>query len=382
MNQPLRRLDPRGQARSGDEMNICLISDRFFPSHGGGGTTYANSLAKLLAEKHNVSVCTIDFNDLGTGDKKNLHIERIKLNNSGWTSQGFVEFCRKSSQFVSQNSFDIIHTMNPAVAMSLKKNSFVATIHGSSIGEIKSLFNEGSANFSNLSRAMNSYFAEMLSIHKCFKSIATSNSCRKEIQNHYFHSTNEMIYYCVDPSFVPLGKEKDFVLFCGRLSERKGIMTLLEAVKNLEIPLHIVGDGDFRKKIEKYIIDNNLLSRVEMFGWLNGKELVKEFQQAKFVVVPSNYENFGIVNIEALACAKPVIASNVSGIPEIIKNNENGFLCERKNAKQFAEAIQKLYFDEELRKKFSKNALKSAERFNENIFLEKHLKVYESVINK
>ena len=361
-------------------MNICLISDRFFPEHGGGGTTYANSLAKLLSQKHNVTVVTMDFNNLGNESKKNLQIERIKLKNSLWSSKGFVEFCRKASEFASKNSFDVVHAMNPSIALFLKKNSFIATAHGSSLAEINSLIFEGSLNFKNFNQSMNSYFAELIAIHKAKKIIATSNAGRNEIQKHYFCPTPEMIYYCVDSMFVPSKKEEDFVLFCGRLSERKGIMTLLEAMKNLEIPLHIVGEGDLRKKIEQYINDNNMQSKIKLFGWMNGKNLLKEFQQCRFVVVPSTYENFGIVNIEALACAKPVIASNVSGIPEIIKNNQNGFLCERKNSSQFAEAIKKLYYDDELRQKLSKNSLQTSKNFNENIFLEKHTELYNKLV--
>ncbi|MDO8537285.1 MAG: glycosyltransferase [archaeon] len=363
-------------------MNICLISDRFATEHGGGGTTYANSLAKLLSEKHNLTVSTIDFNNLGNEYKKNLEINRIKLENSPWTSNGFMEFCRKSSEFVSANSFDIVHAVNPSVAMSLKKNSFITTAHGSSLSEISALMKEGSLNFKNLKQSMNSYFAEMFSIHKSLQTISTSNACRKEIAKHYFYPKTEMIYYCVDSSFVPSKKFSDFILFSGRLSERKGIMTLLKAIKGLEIELHIVGEGDLRKKIEQFVKENNLEKRVKLFGWLNGKNLLQEFQNCKFLVTPSNYEIFGIVNIEAMACGKSVIASNVSGIPEIVKHNENGLLCRNGNVQEFQNAIKKLYYDDALREKLEKSALKTAEKFNENIFLQKHLKLYEKVISK
>ena len=357
-------------------MNVCLITDRFYPEHGGGGTTYANSLANALSKKHNVKVITIDFNGRRNEDKKNLEVERIKLNHSPWVSKGFLEFCKKSSEFAKKNSFDIVHALNPSTAMFLEKNSFIATAHGSSISEISALASEHSLNFSNFRRAVSSYFAEFFSVHKSKKTIATSNACRKEIQTHYFYKNPERIYYCVDPMFVPTQKEEDYILFCGRLSERKGIMTLLNAVKDLEMPLHIVGEGDLRKKIEKFAAENKMQKRVFLSGFLEGKELLKEFQQCKFLVTPSNYEIFGIVNIEAMGCAKPVIASNVSGIPEIVRHEFNGLLCEKNNAAQFRNEIKTLYENDNLRKSLAKNALSTAQRFNENIFLQEHLNLY------
>lgn len=126
------------------------------------------------------------------------------------------------------------------------------------------------------------------------------------------------------PNFTP-GK---YWLYWGRIEKEKGILTLLEAIKqSRDGKLKIVGMGGEADHIKQFVEYNNLTERVEMLGARYDQELKDLIAGARAVIVPSEwYEVFGLVNLEALAMGKLVIASDIGGIGEIIINNKTGLL--------------------------------------------------------
>lgn len=189
-------------------------------------------------------------------------------------------------------------------------------------------------------------------------------------------------------SFPKIRKEKEFnIIFIGRLSPEKGIMNLLEAIKELnrtEIRLRLVGDGREKENIAKWIKDNAMESAVNLRGlkaW--GGELFSEIEWAHCLVIPSYNEGLGMVCVEAMACGIPVIGSNVGGIPEIVKDGYNGLLVEPGSIEQLKEKILNICTREEYRGELSRHALRTAmentyERQNE-IFRKAYM---EFVFNK
>ena len=159
------------------------------------------------------------------------------------------------------------------------------------------------------------------------------------------------------------GKEFN-IIFVGRLSPEKGILDLLEAIKQLnraEIKLRIVGEGREREKIEKWIKDKHMEQSISLRGlkaW--GKELFAEIEWAHCLAIPSYNEGLGMVCAEAMSCGIPVIGSHVGGIPEIVKDDYNGILFEAGNIKQLEEGILTLFDKDDYRLELSHNALKTA----------------------
>lgn len=118
----------------------------------------------------------------------------------------------------------------------------------------------------------------------------------------------------------------EYALFVGRLTEGKGLRTLLAAWKQLRgpVPLRIVGDGPLRKEMEGEA-SRAALSAVRFFGRLVGKETITAIKQARFFVFPSEwYEGFGLSMIEAFACGVPVIASRLGAMAEIVDDRRTG----------------------------------------------------------
>jgi len=140
----------------------------------------------------------------------------------------------------------------------------------------------------------------------------------------------------------------------GRLSAEKGQVYLLEALKSVrkEFPdtqLLVIGDGILRKELETFVEKENLNNNVRFTGLCDDpSQLLKDID---IFVLPSLYESFGIVLLEAMAQGKPVIASNVNGIPEVVTDGETGILVPPANPGALSEAIIKLTRDKELAKK-------------------------------
>lgn len=133
-------------------------------------------------------------------------------------------------------------------------------------------------------------------------------------------------------------KEVDLVFF-GRLSREKGIMTLLNAIKDKnKISLKIIGTGPELENILKFIQIHSL-NNVRLLGFCQGDNLWNHISSAKFAVVPSEcYENNPMTVIESLFLGIPVIGSKIGGIPEIVKKN-HGFIFEPGKASDLQEKI-------------------------------------------
>lgn len=136
------------------------------------------------------------------------------------------------------------------------------------------------------------------------------------------------------------GKRGDYVLFFGRLSYEKGILTLIEAMKHVKAPLLIVGTGPEEDAIRQKIAVSGLSDRVTLLGFKSGTELWSYVMNAGCVVIPSEwYEASGYTACEAQAMGKPVVVTDAGGLPENIVNGETGIVCPMSDVKKLAEAI-------------------------------------------
>ncbi len=178
-------------------------------------------------------------------------------------------------------------------------------------------------------------------------------------------------------------RERDTLLFFGRLSPEKGVDLIIEALALLkqEKKLWLVGDGPDRKKLEKLVSDKNLTDRVIFFGALYGDDLERLKQRAEAVLLPSRwYENFPYVLIESLQAGCVVVASNSGGISERIHHGENGFLFKTGDVESLVETIVSLdtYPLDTVRVR----AMESVSDLTEKLFITKLLSLYEELLSK
>ena len=192
-----------------------------------------------------------------------------------------------------------------------------------------------------------------------------------------------------------ISEEDIFILAIGKFIPRKGFEYLIKAFniivnqrKTTNIKLRIGGRGPLKKKYETMIKDYGLNSCISFLRNINDAEIPSYYSEADIFVLPSivddrgDTEGLGVVLIEAMACQTPCIASNVGGIPDIIKDGINGFLIEQRNLKVLVERIFRLADNKELRIKIGINGYESVkENFNWNSISKKIIKVYDVMEN-
>ncbi|MEM1510271.1 MAG: glycosyltransferase family 4 protein [Thermofilaceae archaeon] len=185
------------------------------------------------------------------------------------------------------------------------------------------------------------------------------------------------------------------VLFVGRVTHGKGVHILLEAVKILkdkyglkDVKIVIVGPlsgsfGDegstnYVQRLRKYAIKNNI--DAVFTGSLDQEELRYLYSCSHVLVLPSYFEAFPMVLIEAMSSGLPVIGSKTGGIVDIVENGVNGYLFEKGSANELAEKLYLVLSDESLRRKLSINSRAIAEsKYSWSIIAGKLLKIYSSL---
>lgn len=204
------------------------------------------------------------------------------------------------------------------------------------------------------------------------------------IQNEDITVINNFLPQLSHSELPKFSKGKNF-LYVGRLSKEKDVMTLLKAFKELppDIKLHIAGSGQEEKKLKRFVRDNKL-SNVKFLGFLNREQVNQELNNCIATILPCNwFEIFGMTNIESLIKGKPVIGSNVGGIPEIVENNVNGLLFEPTNIEQLKVCILTYWNNSELAIEHGKNGYKKAiTQYTEERYYDELMKVYEETINE
>jgi len=130
---------------------------------------------------------------------------------------------------------------------------------------------------------------------------------------------------------TPLGDREQRVGFLGRLDEEKNVRELAAAAKGLpdDVTFTFIGDGDLREWLEAELATEIEAGRVEMRGWVDHDDVPAELDRLRLVVLPSEpTEGLPTTILEALACGTPVYATPVSGVPDVVRDGETGFLMD------------------------------------------------------
>lgn len=121
--------------------------------------------------------------------------------------------------------------------------------------------------------------------------------------------------------------------YIGRLSQAKGILNFMEAISKIleresSVEFFIGGDGQLRTKVEQYLSDRSLNNKAKFVGWIPHEKLPKYLNDLKLLVLPSYTEGLPNIMLEAMACGTVVLATPVGAMPDVIKDEETGFIME------------------------------------------------------
>jgi len=179
------------------------------------------------------------------------------------------------------------------------------------------------------------------------------------------------------------GIEDDYILFIGRPTAQKGMGYLIDAMEKIPCQLVMGAVGADTKEYED--IMRAKVEKHERIVWihehLKEEEYIQLYSNARVFVCPSIYEPFGIINLEAMACRTPVVASAVGGILEVVVHEETGLLVEPANPQKIADAVNRLLKDPATARRFGRNGRERVEElFSWDRIADQTKKLYEKLV--
>jgi glycosyltransferase involved in cell wall biosynthesis len=385
-------------------MKVCFVSFEYPPMVEGGVGTYALNLVKGLRGSE------VDVYTITRGEKTFTEDKTYRLftpNRLYWRRLYFIE--RAMSLFRTLNKthrFDVVHLNGTYPNLTGFGIPTMCTLHAySNLKQMKTAIQMRNFKAVNgityllVKTPVGSLF-DLTTTGMSEKIICPSPGLARDIMVSCFVDAHKIQ---VVPNGIDLREldatiryddsilreygvhEGEFILYVGRLSYFKGIEYLIEAFKEarIEYPrlkLLIVGRGDYENHLRR--ISHNTKD-VVFAGHVDSMQLMKLFYETSIaVVLPSIVDEvFPMAILEAMACGKPVIGTNVGGMPLLIEHGKNGFLSKPKDSKELARLIKTLYKDSSLSEKMGLSGRKLVEeKFTVDRMTNETLKVYESLL--
>jgi len=175
------------------------------------------------------------------------------------------------------------------------------------------------------------------------------------------------------------------LLFLGIVCDAKGIFDLIDVIiDNKEefkgrLSLRIGGKGEI-DRLNKLIEYNELSDIISFEGWVSGDVKARLLNESDIYILPSHFEALPLSILEAMTYALPIIATNVGGVPEIVKNNINGFLIQPGDKNQLAISIRKFLSDKSLAPFLGKSSASLVEQYYPRNVIPKLVNIYEELI--
>ncbi len=381
-------------------MKASVFTWEYPPNIYGGAGVHAKYITASLAKFIDVEVRTVE-----KGPPPNIPGVRVRRYRP--TLRGLGSPDPRVAKALAVLSFnlnmvadsidaDVVHTHTwytnfaGALARRISKCRLVATVH--SLEPLRPWKREQLGAGYDVSS-----WLEKEGLEACDAVVAVSQEMRRDILKCYDIPSSRVtvIHNGVDPqkyhpsdgsrSVSNFGIRTPFVLYVGRLSRQKGIFDLLEAMDYLPEDTNLVlvtGKPDTEGLEEEL---RRALSDVRHVVWipemLGDRDLVGLYNEAAVFACPSIYEPFGIINLEAMACETPVVATRVGGIKEVVVDRETGLLVPPGDPTKLGRAITKLLEDPGLAARMGKKGRRRVlEHFTWDRIAERTLKLYRSLI--
>jgi len=327
----------------------------------GGVAQHVQGLAKFL-KKHNHEVEIISSENTFT-----IPIKGLK--NPSFMISSFLKAKFKKDQ-------DIVHAHNIPSILAMKNSTGkkVLSIHGIFSQQIDQLHGKTIGDISEKYEKNALKWADAVTV------------ISKEAFDHYTHLGYNVFQVpnAIDISSLEINADKRYqkqVIFAGRLSREKGIDSLISIAQKLsdEIHLIILGTGPEEQKIKDLVKTHK---NIHFLGYKNKKETISLIHGSDILIQPSLQEGISSTLLEAMACNTVIIASNVGGNSELIKNGVNGIIIEPQDIDSFVQQITNLIKNEQLRQSLVKHALKTVEQYDWEQIGNLYLDIYKSILNQ
>ncbi len=381
---------------------ILMLSWEYPPQTVGGLARHVHDLScSLAALGDEVHVITCPVSSRGIYSLyRGVHVHRIRpelltsndfMNWVGQMNNGMAELAGKLVEVFGP--FDLVHAHDWLVVEASKqicdqmKLPLVATIHATEYGRNHGLHTDLQKHIHSLEQELTEQ-ATLL--------IGCSRYMCQEIARLFKQSTDKIavIPNGVDPKNILPDREKLLsrsgrdknILFLGRLVPEKGVQILIEALPTIiqkagPVKLYIAGKGPYQQELAEQAKSLGVADQVHFVGFVNDEDRNKLLDQCDVAVIPSLYEPFGIVALEAMAAGLPVVVSDTGGLHDVIEHGIDGYCVPPGDAAMLAHYITELINNPELAQHFTRQAKRNvAVKFNWRQIASDTLKVYAKAI--
>jgi rhamnosyl/mannosyltransferase len=370
--------DKKGAISKEGLVKILHLGKYYYPFTGGIETVTRDICEGMVSKGHEVTV-------LCSNDKNRTEKTTINGVDVIYSSRLLTFLSQPINLFLAftlasiVKKFDVVHVHSPnpfaeLLALFIPKNIKVVTTHHADVTRQKAflLF------YKHLYKAF---------LKRCDKIyVATENHIKYSSFLPEFESKCEIIPFTINEKrfetsdYANKLKESiklehgPYCLFVGRLVSYKGLDYLIDAAKSIKGNIVLVGGGPDRDRLEQRLFDERI-ENVKILGKVMDDDYFAAlYHAANFMILPSitKAENFGVVQLEAMYCRKPMITTNIkSGVPIVGKHNETTFIIEPEDSKAIAEKANILFENEDLCREMGLNGMKrffkfyTREKFNE-----------------
>jgi glycosyltransferase involved in cell wall biosynthesis len=374
------------------KIRVAMLAPYLLDSKHNGLSMHINKLTNHLSQREDTELHVVTFGKENKQLRKgNLTIHIIKT--IAKLPEALLIFQIQSlKREIMEIHPDIIHAQgsfalySTATALMWNKYPTLLTVHGIVAKEFK---------FYREIHFILSIFIHIPNERYVLSKIPNIIVCSPQMEKIVSNMTNSKIH--VIPNGIDIEDSQNIephklskshsILFIGGLRKAKGIDILIGAfplIKKSDTDSHLFigGIGPEEKKIKKLVKKLNIEEKVEFLGFVSEDEKYAYYKSVDLCVFPSVYEPFGIVCLEAMVCGRPVVASNVGGIPFVVENGKTGLLFESGNVKDLAEKVIILLKNKELRDKMGEVGRERAKEFTWDKIAEQTVEVYKEIIEE
>lgn len=366
-------------------MRVLLLSMDYPPRMAGGTTIHtwklATSLSPLVEEVHVVSA---DGSAPSEEEKEGVLIHRVRRPFTFFSAVRIRKLLR---------SVDIVHGHGTCTFGHILLNQYptVLKMHNTWLAERRRyLWLKEKGEITKIPPFMRLYermdkFCSMKADHL----ICVSGNIAREVMEYGVDKENlTVIHNGVDHELFQSKKDlRDkfglhgvVVGYVGRLEPHKGVKDLVAVSKSVRASFLIVGDGSQRNELERMVNELGLNSKFHFAGYVPYDRIASYYNTADIIVYPSHYEPLGNVVLEGMASGKPVIASRVGGIPEILEEG-CGILFRVGDLEQLKKALRTLTADPELRRRMGEKGRKVSKQYSWGKVAKQTLDVLRGVLS-